>query len=115
MPPAVNARLLTVQTRAGGTDDFNPSTDDPTVVWEGAVDAWYEERRQRAMTAEGSSVTVWRSLICDPIPADIAAGMQVVFERGGAHVEGIVQAVETSDHPLVPEYLQTTRLTLELG
>lgn len=114
MPPAVNARLLTVQHRAGGTDDFNTSVATETVVWEGAVDAWYEERRQRTITIEGGSVVVWRSLIHDPIPAVQDSGMEVVFEYQGSQRTGIIQAVETSDHPSVPDHLKTTRLTLEL-
>lgn len=121
MPPMVNAQLRTVAARAS-TDPFEDSSADPTPVFDGSVDAWYDEttRRVSGISSAGAALTdvlVTRTLLLDPLPVDIKIGQVVTFERDGfpGQVTGTIQAIEAPRHPHVPEDLNTVQLTLEIA
>ena len=122
MPPQVNAELLTVTARTS-TDEFRAPTTTGATVWSGRAGAWYEERRRRVSGvgsggAVVSDVLIERSLDVDPQPAAaIEEGPQVTIAVAGmaGTVTAIVQAIERNHYDVVPDYLNTTRLTLELA
>lgn len=121
MPPMVNAHLRTVSARAS-TDAFEETSGTPIVVFEGSVDAWYDERRRRVsgLNAAGGAVSdilIERSLLIDPPPFEIKIGHVVAFERDDSTdpITGTVQAVEAPRNPQVPDELNTVRLTLEVA
>lgn len=117
MPPQVNAQLRTISAR-GSTDDFHPADED-VVVFDGSVDAWYDQTRRRvtAIGSQGgaiSDVIMDHTLLLDPLPVRPDVGQEVTFDYRGTTWTGIIQAVEDPILASVPAYMNTVTLTLEL-
>jgi hypothetical protein len=109
-------------TARASTDDFHdPPGAEDDVLFEGAVDAWFDETRRRvsgigAGGAVVSDVFVERTLDIDPISVPIEEGHTVTFDTFDDPTPrtGVVQAIEHPKHPHVLNVMMPIRLTLEV-
>ena len=117
-PLQTNARLREVR-RGSGATTSGGYRDDPApgpAAFQGDVGVYYEERRRRVTTDQGSDVLVERFLHVDTRePAlEWAQGDTVSFETRRGTVTGTVQTIEASElDEMAGTGVETTTLELE--
>lgn len=136
MLPQTNAMLTeifgTVAGVGGGApsaetwDDPDEATETPETPdegaskWEGEVDAYYRERRDRVLGGQGGADdrTLMREVIFanGDVPSELDEGDTIVVVRAtGQEIRGRAKLVERRELASMPADVQTTRVTLESG